>query len=174
MDSNNFKVLISKEEIENRLCTLAKKIENDYKDKEITVVCVMRGACFFAVNLTLKIKNSIKYEFIELSSYNDKTESSGEIKIVNDLRASIENKDILIIEDIIDTGKTMEFLVKYLKKKNPKSIKICVLADKPERRIIDVKADYIGFTVPNKFIIGYGFDMDNKYRNLPYIAYLDE
>ena len=174
MDSNNFKVLISKEEIENRLCTLAKKIENDYIDKEITVVCVMRGACFFAVNLTLKIKNSIKYEFIELSSYNDKTESSGEIKIVNDLRASIENKDILIIEDIIDTGKTMEFLVKYLKKKNPKSIKICVLADKPERGIIDVKADYIGFTVPNKFIIGYGFDMDNKYRNLPYIAYLDE
>lgn len=174
MYSNNFKVLISKDEIENRLCNLAEEIEKDYKDKEITVVCVMRGACFFAVNLTLKIKNSIKYEFIELSSYNDKTESSGKIKVINDLRSSIENKDVLIIEDIIDTGKTMDFLVKYLKNKNPKSIKICVLADKPERRIIDVKADYIGFTVPNKFIIGYGFDVDNKYRNLPYIAYLDE
>lgn len=174
MDLNNFKVLISQEEIENRLCNLAKEIEKDYKDKEITVVCVMRGACFFAVNLTLKIKNSIKYEFIELSSYDDKTESSGKIKIINDLRSSIENKDILIIEDIIDTGKTMDFLVKYLKSKNPKSIKICILADKPERRIIDIKADYIGFTVPNKFIIGYGFDVDNKYRNLPYIAYLDE
>lgn len=174
MDLLDFKVLISKEQIENRLSELAKEIEKDYEGKEITVVCVMRGACFFTVNLTLKIKNSIKYEFIELSSYEDKTESSGKVRIVNDLRNSIEGKDVLVIEDIIDTGRTMDFLVKYLKHKKPNSVKICTLADKPERRVIDINADYIGFTVPNKFIIGYGFDVDNKYRNLPYIAYLDE
>lgn len=174
MELKNFKELISKEEIENRLCELAKEIEKDYEGKEITVVCVMRGACFFAVNLTLKIKNLIKYEFIELSSYDDKTESSGRVRIVNDLRNSIKGKDVLIVEDIIDTGRTMDFLVNYLKHKNPNSIKICVLADKPERRVVDIKPDYLGFTVPNKFIIGYGFDVDNKYRNLPYIAYLDE
>ena len=174
MDVNDFKVLISKEEIENRLCELAKEIEKDYAGKEITVVCVMRGACFFTVNLTLKISNLIRYEFIELSSYDDKTESSGKVRIVNDLRNSIDGKDILIVEDIIDTGRTMDFLVKYLKHKNANSVKICTLADKPSRRVVDVKADYVGFTVPNKFIIGYGFDVDNKYRNLPYIAYLDE
>lgn len=173
MNFRDFKVLITKEEIENRLSTLANQIEKDYEGKEITVICVMRGACFFAVNLTLKIKNLIKYEFIELSSYDDKTESSGTVKIVNDLRNSIEGKDVLIIEDIIDTGRTMDFLVNYLKQKKPSSLKICTLADKPERRIVDINADYIGFTVPNKFIIGYGFDVDNKYRNLPYIAYIE-
>ena len=174
MDLNDFKVFISKEEIEERLDELAKEIEKDYEGKEITVVCVMRGACFFTVNLTLKIKNLIKYEFIELSSYDDKTESSGRVRIVNDLRNSVEGKDVLIVEDIIDTGRTMDFLVNYLKHKKANSVKICTLADKPSRRVIDVKADYVGFTVPNKFIIGYGFDVDNKYRNLPYIACLDE
>lgn len=174
MDIKDFKVFISEEEIENRLCELAKEIEKDYEGKEITVVCVMRGACFFTVNLTLKIKNPIKFEFIQLSSYEDKTESSGKVRIVNDLRNSIEGKDVLIVEDIIDTGRTMDFLVRYLEHKKPNSVKICTLADKPARRVIDVKADYVGFTVPNKFIIGYGFDFDNKYRNLPYIACLDE
>lgn len=174
MDIKDFKVFISEEQIENRLCELAREIEKDYEGKEITVICVMRGACFFTVNLTLKIKNPIKFEFIQLSSYEDKTESSGKVRIVNDLRNSIEGKDVLIIEDIIDTGRTMDFLVKYLKHKKPNSVKICTLADKPERRVVEVKADYIGFTVPNKFIIGYGFDFDNKYRNLPYIACLDE
>lgn len=170
----HFNVLISQDDLQKRITELAKEIEKDYEGKEITVVCVMRGACFFTVNLTLKIKNFIKYEFIELSSYEDKTESSGKVRIVNDLRNSIEGKDVLVIEDIIDTGRTMDFLVKYLKHKKPNSVKICTLADKPERRVIDVNADYVGFTVPNKFIIGYGFDVDNKYRNLPYIAYLDE
>lgn len=174
MDLKNFKEYISEKQIENRLCELAKEIEKDYKGKEITVVCVMKGACFFTVNLTLKIKNLIKYEFIQLSSYDNKTESSGKVRIINDLKNSIEGKDVLIIEDIIDTGRTMDFLVKHLKNKNPNSLKICTLADKPERRVVDVKLDYVGFTVPNKFIIGYGFDFDNKYRNLPYIAYLDE
>lgn len=174
MDIKDFKVFISEEDIENRLCELAKEIEKDYEGKEITVVCVMRGACFFTVNLTLKIKNSMKFEFIQLSSYEDKTESSGKVRIVNDIRNSIEGKDVLIVEDIIDTGRTMDFLVRYLEHKRPNSVKICTLADKPARRVIDVKADYVGFTIPNKFIIGYGFDYDNKYRNLPYIACLDE
>lgn len=174
MDLEDFKVFISEEQIEKRLCELAKQIEKDYEGKEITVICVMRGACFFTVNLTLKIKNPIKFEFIQLSSYEDKKESSGKVRIVNDLRNSIEGKDVLVIEDIIDTGRTMDFLTNYLKHKKPNSIKICTLADKPSRRVVEVHADYIGFTVPDKFIIGYGFDFDNKYRNLPYIACLDE
>lgn len=173
MEEKDLKVFISQEQIEKRLCELAKEIEKDYEGKEITVICVMTGACFFAVNLTLKIKNSIKYEFIRLSSYEDKTESSGQVKVINNLKNSVEGKDVLIIEDIIDTGRTMDFLMKYLEKEKAKSIKVCVLTDKPERRVIDINADYVGFTVPDKFIVGYGLDFDNKYRNLPYIACLD-
>lgn len=173
MEEKDLKVFISQEQIEKRLCELAKEIEKDYEGKEITVICVMTGACFFAVNLTLKIKNSIKYEFIRLSSYEDKTESSGQVKVINNLKNSVEGKDVLIIEDIIDTGRTMDFLMKYLEKEKAKSIKVCVLTDKPERRVVDINADYVGFTVPDKFIVGYGLDFDNKYRNLPYIACLD-
>lgn len=169
----HFNVLISQDDLQKRITELAKEIEKDYEGKEITVVCVMRGACFFTVQLTLQIKNLITYEFIELSSYDDKTETSGKINLVHDFRSSIEGKDVLIVEDIVDTGTTMNFLVKHLKSKNPNSIKICTLANKPERRIMDVKLDYVGFDVPNKFIVGYGFDVDNKYRNLPYISYIE-
>ena len=167
-----FKVLISKEQLEKRIEELARQIDEDYLGKEITVVCVMRGAVFFTVQLTLNMKTKLKYEFITIASY-EGTDTTGEITLMTDLRESIEGKDVLIIEDIVDTGRSMKYLIDHLKSKNPRTIKVCVLANKAERREIEVPIDYIGFEIPNKYIVGYGFDIDNNYRNLPYVAYLE-
>ena len=168
----NFKVLISKEQLEKRIEELAKQIDEDYLGKEITVVCVMRGAVFFTVQLTLNMKTKLKYEFITIASY-EGTDTTGEITLMTDLRESIEGKDVLIIEDIVDTGRSMKYLIDHLKSKNPRTLKVCVLANKAERREIEIPIDYIGFEIPNKYIVGYGFDIDNNYRNLPYVAYLE-
>ena len=168
----NFKVLISKEQLEKRIEELAKQIDEDYLGKEITVVCVMRGAVFFTVQLPLNLKTKLKYEFITIASY-EGTDTTGEITLMTDLRESIEGKDVLIIEDIVDTGRSMKYLIDHLKSKNPRTLKVCVLANKAERREIEVPIDYIGFEIPNKYIVGYGFDIDNNYRNLPYVAYLE-
>ena len=168
----NFKELISKEELNKRIAELAQQIDKDYLGKEVTIVCVMRGAVFFAVELTLKMKTKLKYEFITISSY-EGTESSGDVILRTDLRDSIEGKDVLIVEDIIDTGKSMQYLIAHLKSQNPRTIKVCALASKPERREVEVQIDYLGFEVPNKYIVGFGFDIDNNYRNLPYVAYLE-
>ena len=167
-----FKVLISKEQLEKRIEELARQIDEDYLGKEITVVCVMRGAVFFTVQLTLNMKTKLKYEFITIASY-EGTDTTGEITLMTDLRESIEGKDVLIIEDIVDTGRSMKYLIDHLKSKNPRTLKVCVLANKAERREIEVPIDYIGFEIPNKYIVGYGFDIDNNYRNLPYVAYLE-
>lgn len=168
-----FKILISQEELQQRLYELANQLDKDYKGKEITAICVMRGSIFFAVDLTLKMKSRIKFEFITIASY-EGTESTGNIQFIQDLRESIEGKDVLILEDIIDTGRSMNFLLNYLKTKNPKSLKVCALANKVAKREVEVPIDYIGFEVPNKFLVGYGFDIDNAYRNLPYIGYVEE
>ena len=168
-----FKTLISHEELQQRLYELANQLDKDYKGKEITAICVMRGSIFFAVDLTLKMKSRIKFEFITIASY-EGTESTGNIQFIQDLRESIEGKDVLILEDIIDTGRSMNFLLNYLKTKNPKSLKVCALANKVAKREVEVPIDYIGFEVPNKFLVGYGFDIDNAYRNLPYIGYVEE
>lgn len=168
-----FKVLISQEEIQKRLYELAAQLDKDYEGKEIVVLCVMRGGVFFTVDLTLKMKTKMKYEFMTISSY-EGTESTGQIRLVQDLRESIEGKDVLILEDIVDTGRSMAYLLEYLKSKKPNSLKLCVLANKAERREVEVPIDYIGFEVPNKYIVGYGFDIDNAYRNIPYIGYVEE
>ena len=166
------KELISKNEINKRLVELAKQIDEDYAGKEITVVCVLNGAVFFATELLLNIKSKIKFETIKISSY-EGTESSGNVKLNLDLENSkIEGKDVLIVEDIVDTGKSMEYLLRHLKNKNPKSLKLCALLSKLSRREVEVAIDYLGFEVPNKFIVGYGFDDENGFaRNIPYIGY---
>lgn len=168
-----FKVLIRKEEIQKRLYELAEQIDKDYEGKEITIVSVMRGAIFFTVDLTLKMKSKLRYEFITISIY-EGTESTGKITLREDLRDSIEGKDVLIVEDIVDTGRSMNFLLNYLKEKKPASIKVCALADKVERREIEVPIDYVGFEIPNKYVVGYGFDIDNNYRNIPQIMYVED
>ncbi|MBE5821778.1 MAG: hypoxanthine phosphoribosyltransferase [Clostridiales bacterium] len=167
------KELVSRETIENRLDELAKKLDEDYIDKDLVIVSVLRGAVFFTVELTLRMKSKMQFEFVQVSSYGENTESSGSVQVKKDVSSDISGKDILIVEDIIDSGITMDFLIKHLKAKNPRSIKICSLASKPERRKVDVNIDYLGFEVPNKFLIGYGFDTKEYYRNLPYIGYVE-
>lgn len=168
----NFKELISREALEKRLTELAEQIDKDYLGKEVTIISVMRGAVFFTVELTLKMKTKLKYEFISISSY-EGTDTTGEVTLRTDLRDSIEGKDVLIVEDIVDTGISMDYLLKYLRAKNPRTIKVCALASKPERREVEVPIDYLGFEIPNKFVVGYGFDINNNYRNLPYVGYLE-
>ena len=168
------KTLINEQELHQRIKELAKQIEKDYSGKEITLICILKGSVFFTVELAKNIEGDVKLEFIRVSSYGEGTESTGEIKMKLDLKDSIQGKDVVIIEDIIDTGRTLSYLIEYLKMKKPNSIKLCALLDKPERRIIkEVKVDYTGFQIPDKFVIGYGLDWDEKYRNLPYIGYIE-
>lgn len=165
------KELIGKEELNKRIEELAKQIDGDYKEQDIVAICVLNGAAFFAVDLTLKMKTKMQVEFIKISSY-EGTESTGEIRKYLDIdKKKVEGRNILIIEDIVDTGRSMHYLIKHLKEKNPKDIKICSLLSKPSRREIEVNIDYLGFEVPNKFIIGYGFDDEEGFnRNIPYIG----
>ena len=167
------KVLITEEQINKRLDELAIQLMEEYKEKELIFLCILKGSAFFTVELAKRIKNNIKFEFIEVSSY-ENNESTGKIKLNKDITGSIEGKDVIVIEDIIDTGRTLSYLKEYLLQKNPKSLKICALLDKPSRRIAPVEADYVGFTIENKFVIGYGLDDEQNYRNLNYIGYVEE
>lgn len=162
-------VLISEEKIQKRLEEMAEEIDSVYNGKNIIVICILRGAIYFAVDLTKKMKTPIETDFIKATSYSG-TESTGKIEMTLDNSEDITGRDVLIIEDIIDTGYTLKFLRDYLLKKNPKSLRIAVLADKEERRKVDVPIDFTGFKIPNKFLVGYGFDYENSYRNLPYIG----
>ena len=167
------KVLIEENDIEKRIKELANEIMNDYKDEEIVILSVLRGAIFFTVNLTKNISNKMKFEFVELSSYGENQTSSGIVKISKEIRSDLSGKNILIVEDIIDTGITMKYLKEHLESFKPKTVKIASLLSKPERRIEDINIDYIGFEVPNKFIVGYGFDDKEFLRNLPFIGYIE-
>ncbi len=170
---DNIKVLIDEEKLQARVTEIADSIQEEYGEKELILICILKGSIFFTVDLAKKIKGDVKLEFIRVSSYNDGTESSGEIKMKLDLKDSIQGKDVIVVEDIIDTGRTLSYLIEYLKMKKPNSLKLCALLDKPERRVQKVNVDYIGFQIPDKFVVGYGLDMDEKYRNLPYIGYLE-
>ena len=166
------KELISKEKIEKRIEELAEEISRDYEGKNIEFIVVLKGAAIFAVELAMKLKPNVRFDFIEISSYSG-TESTGILKVNKDLKEDIEGKDVLIVEDIIDTGRTLSYLKEYLLSKNPNSLKICTLISKPSRRIVDVPIDYNGFEIEDKFIVGHGFDIDEDYRNMPYIGYIE-
>ena len=168
------KTLISEEEIDKRVKEIAEEIDRDYNGKEITLICILKGSVFCTVELAKRINGDVKLEFIRVSSYGEGTESTGEIKMKLDLKDSIQGKDVIVIEDIIDTGRTLSYLIEYLRMKKPNSVKLCALLDKPDRRVKkDVKVDYTGFTIPDKFVVGYGLDWDEKYRNLPFIGYIE-
>lgn len=168
-------VLINEQTLQNRVNELAEEISNDYKNEEIILICILKGSVFFTIDLAKKLTcKSVFLDFMKVSSYeNQTTESNGEIKFKLDISKDIENKNVIIVEDIIDSGYTLNYLYNYLKTRNPKSLKLCALLDKKERRKIDIKVHYTGFEIENKFVVGYGLDYDDKYRNLPYIAYLD-
>lgn len=161
-----------KKKFGKRVKQVAEEIDRDYENKEIVVVSVLKGAIFFTVDLVKKMKTPIELETVQVSSY-EGTESTGKITMKKDLDRSIEGRDVLIVEDIVDTGYTLKFLKEYLISKKAKSVKIAVFMDKKERRKTDVEIDYTGFVIPNKFVVGYGFDVDEKGRNLPYVGYID-
>ncbi len=165
-------VLYSEKEIEDFVNSLAKQIEKDYNGREFVMVGLLKGSVVFMADLMKKVDLDFSIDFMVASSYGSSTVSSGEVKIKKDMSMPIDGKDILIIEDIIDTGNTLSFIAKYLESKKAKSVKICTLFDKPERRVVDIKPDYVGVTIPDKFIVGYGLDFDEKYRNLPYVGVL--
>lgn len=167
-----FKVLFEENEIQRRISELAKEIDEFYQGEEIIVISVLKGAVFFTVDLVKKMKTPIILDMIQVSSYQG-TESTGNIIMKKDLDSDINGKKVLIVEDIIDTGYTLKYLKEYLESLNPKDVKIAVLLDKAEKRKTNVKVDYTGYVIPNKFVVGYGFDIDDKYRNLPYIGYVD-
>lgn len=167
------KVLISEEKINNRLDELANQIMDEYKGKDIVFLCILKGSIFFTVELAKRIKNNIQFEFVEVSSY-ENNESTGKVKLNKDITQSIEGKELIIIEDIVDTGRTLAFLKELLLEKKPASLKICSLLDKPSRRIANVKADYVGFAIEDKFVVGYGLDDEQNLRNLNYIGYIEE
>ena len=166
-------VLISKEEIAKRIDELAAEITADFGDKPLVLIGILKGSIMLMADLARKLEQDVIMDFMDVSSYGDSDTSSGEIKILKDLEYPIEGKNVIIIEDIVDTGTTMNYLLKYLRAKNPASLKLCALLDKPENRKFDVKTDYIGFEIPNKFVVGYGLDYAQKYRTLPYIGCVD-
>lgn len=168
-------VLIEEKEIKKRVNELAKQISKDYKGKDLVVVGILKGSVFFMADLSRRIKNeNCIIDFIKVSSYGNKTESSGEIEFKLDMSTDPKDKDLLLIEDIVDSGYTLRFLVDYLKGKGARSIKTCTLLDKKSRRKVHFEADYIGFNVEDKFVVGYGLDFDQYYRTIPYVGYIDK
>ncbi len=165
-------VLISQSAVKKRIQELADTISKDYAGKEVVLICVLKGAVMFMVDLSKELKIPVAFDFMDVSSYGKDTKSSGIVKIVKDLNESIENKDVLLVEDIVDSGRTLSYLLKVLKERKPASLKLCTLLDKPDRRVVEVKVDYIGFNIPDEFVVGYGLDYNQKYRNLPYIGKL--
>ena len=166
---DNYKVIITSQEIQKRVSQLAAQITADYADKSPVVICMLKGAVYFFTDLTRQINLPIMIDFARLSSYRNGTCSS-EMCVIADITATITNKDVIIVEDIVDSGKTLAYFIEMLKAKNPRSIKICAFIDKLERREVDIKADYVGFDVPCGFVIGYGLDYAEKYRELPFVA----
>ena len=165
-------VLINESIIEKRLTEMAKQIDKDYQGKEVVLLGILKGSIVFMVELAKKLKTKVEFEFMEVASY-EGLETTGKVKIIKDLRNSIEGKNVIIVEDIIDTGITLSFLTEYLKLKNPKSLKIATLLSKPSRRTKELNVDYIGFSIEDKFVIGYGLGYNQFYRNLPYIGYIE-
>lgn len=163
-------VLISKEEIIERTRELGVQISQDYKGKDINLICVLKGGVMFMTDLAKELIPNVTLDFMAVSSYGNETSSSGIVKIVKDLDEAIEGKDVLIVEDIIDSGRTLSYLVQILKERKPNSIKIVTLLDKPDRRVVNVDVDYVGFTIPDHFVVGYGLDYMQYYRNLPFIG----
>lgn len=166
--------MFTEEQIREKVKEMGKRIENDYKGEELLVVGILKGANVFTCDLIRQIDLDVKIDFMNVSSYGEGTESSGTVRILKDLDTDIRNRNVLIVEDIIDSGRTLSNLVKELKIREPKSLKLCTLLDKPSRRVVDVDVEYVGFEIEDKFIVGYGIDYAEKYRNLPYIGIVED
>ena len=172
--SHKIRVLLTEEEVDKRVFEIASQINKDYEGREVHLICILKGGALFMCELAKRLTIPVSLDFMSVSSYGSGTESSGIIKIIKDLDDSIEGKELIIVEDIIDSGRTLKHLKEMLGARAPKSIKICTLLDKPSRRVEkEVKVDYTCFTIPDEFVVGYGLDSDQKYRNLPYIGVVE-
>lgn len=174
MNGDKIRVLLSNEEIQEKIRELAGVISRDYEGKDLLLVCVLKGAVIFLCDLIRKLKIPLEIDFMAVSSYGSSTVTSGIVRILKDLDTGIENKDVLIVEDIIDSGLTLSYLRENLLSRNPKSLKIITLLDKPERRKVRITPDYCGFQIPDEFVVGYGLDFNEKYRNYPDVCVLLE
>ena len=170
MADHHIEVMISEEEVNRRIRELGEQISRDYAGRQIHLICVLRGGSFFMCELAKRITVPVSLDFMSVSSYGGDTKSSGVVKIVKDLDDSIRDKEVLVVEDLIDSGRTLSYLIAMLQDRGPKSLHLCTLLDKPDRRVVDVDVDYTGFRIPDEFVVGYGLDYDQKYRNLPYIG----
>lgn len=168
--AERIEVLLSEGDVDTKIAQLGDAISKDFEGQEITLVCILKGAAFFACELAKRITIPVEMEFMRCSSYGNKTESSGDVRIAQDLDEPIRGKNIIVVEDIIDSGRTLSSLFKVLNSRGPKALKLCSLLDKPDRRVTEVKVDYTGFEIPDVFVVGYGLDYAQKYRNLPYIG----
>lgn len=164
------KILISEEDVDKKIEQIGRQISKDYEGKTVHLICVLKGGAFFMCELAKRIAVPVSMDFMAVSSYGSGTVSSGSLKMIKDLDESIEGKDVVIVEDIIDSGRTLDKLIQLLGTRNPNSIRVCTLLDKPDRRVVDVKVDYTCFNIPDEFVVGYGLDYDQRYRNLPYIG----
>jgi hypoxanthine phosphoribosyltransferase len=173
MRDPKLRVLISAEQIQARIRELGQQITSDYPNGQLHVICILKGACFFMADLARAIDRDVLVDFMGISSYGKGKTSSGEVKVTRDLDASLENSDVLIVEDIVDSGVTLSYLMNLLGQRKPKSLKIVALLDKPERRLRPVQVSYVGFTIPDEFVVGYGLDYAEKYRNLDDICVLE-
>ncbi len=163
-------VLLTEKEVNDRIRAIGEQISRDYADRNVHLICVLKGGSFFMCELAKRITVPVSLDFMSVSSYGADTKSSGVIRIVKDLDESIKEKDVIVVEDIVDSGRTLSYLLNMLKERGPKSLALCTLLDKPERRVVDVDVNYTGFQIPDEFVVGYGLDYAQKYRNLPYIG----
>lgn len=166
--------IVTQEQMRTRIKDLGRQIASDYADKDLILVGILKGAFAFYADLARAIRIPLRVDFLVVSSYGSRSKTSGKVKMVTDLTENITGRDVLLVEDIIDSGLTLQHLTKTLAKRRPKSIKVCALLDKPDRRQVAVHVDYVGFEIPNKYVVGYGLDYQQKYRNLPYLAVLDQ
>ncbi len=171
--SEHIRVLLSEEEVDARIQQIGDQISKDYEGGQVHLVCVLKGGSFFMCELAKRITVPVSLDFMSVSSYGKDTKSSGVVKIVKDLDESIKGKDVLVVEDIVDSGRTLSYLLEMLRDRGPKSLRLCTLLDKPDRRVVDVHVDYTGFAIPDEFVVGYGLDYDQKYRNLPFIGVVE-
>lgn len=173
MMTDKINVLIPEEEVNAKIKELGARISEDYAGKEVHLICILKGGVFFACELAKRITIPVSLDFMQVSSYGNASKSSGIVRIKKDLDDSMEGKEVIIVEDIIDSGRTLHYLIPVLEQRNPASIRLCALLNKPDRREKEVQIDYLGFDIPDKFVVGYGLDYAQKYRNLPFIGVVE-
>ena len=171
--SESIRVMFTEEEVNDKIRELALKVSEDMNGEPVKIVCILKGASFFACELAKRMTVPVFIDFMSVSSYGDDTKSSGVVRIIKDLDGPIEGENVLVVEDIIDSGRTLNYLLENLKSRKAKSVRLCTLLSKPERRVVDVPVDYVGYEIPDAFVVGYGLDYAQKYRNLPYIGIVE-